>query len=55
MNTDDNVTNNRTSAVDAPSGKAPEMDDIIDLVDEVLLDDDTGQLEQAPEIEAGRS
>ncbi len=52
MNTEDNVTNNRTSAVDTPSGKAPEMDEIIDLVDEVLLDDDTGQLEQAPEIEA---
>lgn len=52
MNTEDNVTNNRTSAVDAPSGKAPEMDEIIDLVDEVLLDDDASQLEEAPEIEA---
>lgn len=51
MNTDDNVTNNRTSAVDASSGKAPEMDEIIDLVDEVLLDDDAIQLEEVPEIE----
>ena len=28
------------------------MDEIIDLVDEVLLDDDASQLEEAPEIEA---
>lgn len=53
MNTDEKVTKDQTSAVDTPSGKDPEMDEIIDLVDEVLIDDDTGQLEQAPEIEAG--
>ena len=52
MNTDDNVTKSSTSAVDAPSGKAPEMDEIIDLVDEVLLDEDTSQLDEVSKVEA---
>ena len=52
MNADDNVTKSSTSAVDASSGKDPEMDEIIDLVDEVLFDDDSSQLDEVSEVEA---
>jgi hypothetical protein len=50
MNMDDKAKNDRASARDASGGKDPEMEEIIDLVDEVPPDDDSSRLEQAPEI-----
>ena len=52
MNRDDKAKNDRASAGDASGGKDPEMEEIIDLVDEVPPDDDSSRLEQAPEIES---
>jgi hypothetical protein len=53
MNTDKKAKNDRASAGDASGGKDQEIEEIIDLVDEVLPDDDSSQLEQAPEVEFG--
>jgi hypothetical protein len=52
MNMDDKAKNDRASARDASGGKDPEMEEIIDLVDEVPPDDDSSRLERAPEIES---
>ncbi len=51
MNRDDKAKNVRASARDASGGKDPEMEEIIDLVDEVPPDDDSSRLEQAQEVE----
>ena len=52
MNTDEKAKNDRASAGVAPGGKDPELEEIIDLIDEVPPDDDSSRLEQAPEIES---
>jgi hypothetical protein len=52
MNTDENAKNDRASAGDDSGGQAPEMEEIIDLVDEIPPDDNTGQVEQARETES---
>ena len=52
MNTDEKAKNDRASAGVAPGGKDPELEEIIDLIDEVPPDDDSSQLEQVPEIES---
>jgi hypothetical protein len=50
MNRDDKAKNVRASARDASGGKDPEMEEIIDLVDEVPPDDDSSRLKQDPEV-----
>jgi pilus assembly protein FimV len=52
MNTDEKGTNDRASAGDTSSGQSSDTEEIIDLVDEVPQDDDSSELEQAPEVES---
>ncbi|MCK4485284.1 MAG: hypothetical protein KAU38_00795 [Desulfobacterales bacterium] len=52
MNTDENAKDDRASAGDDSGGQTPEMEEIIDLVDEIPPDDNTGQVEQARETES---
>lgn len=52
MNTDEKAKNDRASAGVAPGGRDPELEEIIDLIDEVPPDDNSSKLEQAQEIES---
>lgn len=51
MKTDEKGINDREFTGDASSGQAPEIEEIIDLVDEVVPNHDSSQIKQATEID----